>query len=72
MTTYKKGYKPLKLLTSLLTLAGIVTLLPYSGASKESMLGYKAMCSFAPISTIFCFLLAGTVCKIRKKKFTED
>jgi hypothetical protein len=34
------------------------TVIPDSSASKESMLGYKSHCSFAPISTIISILIA--------------
>ena len=37
----------------------IITLIPLASASKPSLLGYKALCSFAPISTIGLILLAG-------------
>lgn len=37
----------------------IVTLIPLESASKASLLGYKALCSFSPISTISLVLLAG-------------
>jgi hypothetical protein len=38
----------------------ILTLIPLASASKECLLGYKALCSFAPISTIILLALAGT------------
>ena len=37
----------------------VVTLLPNASASKVSMLGYKALCSFSPISAIILLALAG-------------
>ena len=37
----------------------IVTLIPVSTASKESYLGYKALCSFSPFSTIGLLALVG-------------
>jgi len=69
MKEVKPGYKAMLLLTITITLGAIATLIPYSGATKESYLGFKALCSFAPISTIILLLCAGAVCKIRKKKF---
>ena len=36
-----------------------VTLIPLASASKASLLGYKALCSFSPISTIILLGLAG-------------
>ena len=65
----KTGYKVLMLVTIILTLSGLITLLPYGNASEKSMMGYRALCSFAPVSTIACFILAGVTCKIRKARF---
>jgi len=56
----------LKLLLLLILVAGAIasaistvwTIIPDSSASKESMLGYKSHCSFAPISTIILILIA--------------
>jgi len=72
MKTKKKGYGILLGLTILLTIAAILTVIPNAGASKESMLGYKSICSFAPIATIILLLLADAVCVIRKKVFTAE
>lgn len=70
MKTRKKGYELMLALTIIVTLAGLWTLVPDSSASQGSILGYKAHCTFTPISTLICFLLAAVICKIRKKKFT--
>ncbi len=56
----------IKLLILLILIAGaigsaisaVLTLIPDSSASKESMLGYFAHCSFAPISTIILIFIA--------------
>ena len=37
----------------------IVTLIPLASASKVSLLGYKALCSFSPISTLGLLALVG-------------
>ena len=37
----------------------VVTLIPLASASKVSLLGYKALCSFSPISTLGMLALAG-------------
>ena len=71
MKVRKNGYGLLMVLTIVLTLAGVITLIPSAGASKTCLLGYNALCSFTPISTVICFLFAGMLCQIRKKKFTE-
>ena len=41
------------------TSLAIVTLLPLGIASKPCYLGYKALCSFSPISTVGLLALAG-------------
>jgi hypothetical protein len=69
MTTRKKGYGFLLALTIIVTLAGLWTLVPDSSASEACVLGYKAHCTFTPISTLICFILAAIICKIRKRKF---
>lgn len=35
--------------------AGTATLLPFPFASEPSILGYRALCTFSPISTILLF-----------------
>jgi hypothetical protein len=65
------GYLPMLILTILFTLAGLITLFPSASASKTSFLGYNALCTFSPISTIILFVLAGTSCKIRSKYFVN-
>jgi hypothetical protein len=37
-------------------------------ASKPSLLGYYAHCSFTPISTIVCFVIAGEIYWFEKRK----
>jgi len=37
----------------LLFIAAAATLVPISSARETSLLGYKSLCSFAPISTLF-------------------
>ena len=40
-------------------LLAVLTLIPMPTASKASLLGYKALCSFSPISTIGLLALVG-------------
>ena len=72
MKVKKKGYGFLLGLTILLTVSAALTLIPHSGATKDCLLGYQAVCSFTPVSTLI--LLAGTalICVVRKRKFTEE
>jgi hypothetical protein len=37
----------------------VVTLIPMETASKASLLGYKALCSFSPISAVILLALGG-------------
>jgi ABC-type amino acid transport system permease subunit len=41
-------------------LLGVLTLIP-APASKPSLLGYYAHCSFTPISTIILWIVAGII-----------
>ncbi len=34
------------------SVGGLLTLIPHAGASDAAILGYKALCPFAPISTV--------------------
>jgi hypothetical protein len=63
------GYWILLVLSLLITIAGIATLIPYEGASKVNMIGYRSHCTFAPVSSILCFILGGINCRIRKKLY---
>ncbi len=42
-------------------LAAIITVLPRRSAPKKSSLGYRAVCSFAPMSTAVLLVTAGIV-----------
>lgn len=44
-------HKLLRVLSICFTVAGILTVIPYAGASNASILGYHALCPFAPLST---------------------
>jgi hypothetical protein len=47
-----RGMSIFLLFAIVLALTTIVTVLPRSSAKKVSLLGYRALCSFSPISTI--------------------
>ena len=49
----------------------LVTLIPLASASKTSLLGYKALCSFSPISTIGLVLLAGLHIFLHKRALAK-
>jgi hypothetical protein len=42
-------------------IAAVKTALPEASASKPCLLGYKALCTFTPISTIILFAIAATL-----------
>ncbi|NPV00470.1 MAG: hypothetical protein HPY53_03710 [Brevinematales bacterium] len=50
----------------LLVLGGL-TLIPSPGASKACLLGYKAKCSFTPVSTIILLAAAGVLFFLRAR-----
>ena len=49
----------------------VVTLIPLASASKTSLLGYKALCSFVPISTIGLIVLAGMHILLHKRSLVK-
>jgi len=49
------------------TILGASTLIP-APASKPSLLGYYAHCPFAPISTVVCWVIAGLIYWLGKRK----
>jgi hypothetical protein len=70
MTSKNPGaYRALLGLSGLFAVAAIVTLLPNSRASWDNVLGYKSLCTFAPIATALCALLAGATCVLRARLF---
>ncbi len=71
MKVRKKGYWFLFSLTLFFTLLAISTIIPSERASKACMIGYKAHCTFTPISTIICVIPAGLVCFVRKRFFVS-
>lgn len=53
-------------------LAAISTVIPQASTQEPCKLGYKAHCSYTPISTALCLALAGVVCVIRKGFFIQS
>ena len=50
---------PVLLVLSMLLAAGAgLTLVPFPGAGKPSMLGYRALCTFSPVSTAIMLFVA--------------
>jgi hypothetical protein len=67
----KPGYATLMTFTILMVLGAILTVMPMPSAYRECMLGYKAHCTLAPISTVSCVIVAGMACVVQKRLFTE-
>lgn len=65
------GYAIFLVLTALATLTAVFTLLPSSSASKACLLGYKANCAFAPVSTVVFLLVSLVVCRLRGRLFIK-
>jgi hypothetical protein len=65
------GYSIFKVLTVLATLAAVFTLLPDASASKACLLGYKARCAWAPVSTAICLVVSLAACMTRVRLFTK-
>jgi hypothetical protein len=56
MTRIRRRVDPiLMFLSGVPGLAGLATLIPWPQAGKTCLLGYRALCSFAPVSSLICF-----------------
>lgn len=58
--------KAMKIIFYIVLILGLLTLVPSPGASKACLLGYKAKCSFAPISTLIMLEAAAVLFVIRQ------
>ena len=63
------AYGALLGLSGLFAIAALLTLIPNPGASWKNVLGYWSLCTFAPIATAICALLAGATCVVRARVF---
>ena len=52
--------------------AAILTAEPSSKANKSCLLGYKAHCSFTPISTVLCIFAAIITASLQEKYLQGD
>ena len=57
-----------KIFISLYLLSALLTLIPIATASKTCFLGYKAFCTFSPISTVILLALGGLHVFLNLKK----
>jgi|GEM_PF-3356555 len=53
-------------------LSAFLTLIPWSGASKVSRLGYRALCSFSPFGTLILLALAGLHLYLHLKATSQE
>lgn len=68
---FRMSYKIMLIFTLFITIGGLLTLLPWSGASYPNLIGYSSLCTFTPAATFYCFFLAGLSCFIRST-FIKD
>ncbi len=68
----KKVLSILFIAAIVLLVLGLLTLVPSPGASKPSLLGYKAKCSFTPVSTLILFWMALVLYTIRARLMNES
>lgn len=65
----KTAYGALLVLSGVFAAGGVATLVPNPAASWPNVLGYKSLCTFTPIATVVCALLAGATCTLRVRLF---
>jgi hypothetical protein len=64
-----KAYGPLLGLSALFALGAALSLVPWDAARWNNIIGYKSLCTFSPISSAICALLAAATCTIRSRFF---
>lgn len=68
----KLVYNLLLIATIVFFIGAVLSVIPMSSAPKECLVGYKAYCTFTPISTILLLMIAGGICLVREKKFKVE
>jgi predicted transporter len=58
--------------TGIYFVLAVLTLIPAASASKLSMLGYKALCTFTPISTIILIALGGLHIFLQRRSAVKE
>ena len=51
----------LRILSIVCAVAALLTVIPFSGAPEASIMGYKSLCPFMPVSTIITGYAAFTI-----------
>ena len=68
MQDRNNGEMMLLVLSLALAAGAVLTVIPYGGAAEKSILGYKSLCSFNPVSTFILGFLAKTLHTLRKRR----
>jgi threonine/homoserine/homoserine lactone efflux protein len=71
-TKKRPGYASVLVFTILMALGAVLTLMPYPMAYQTSLLGYKSLCTFAPISTLGCLGMAWMGYQNLKRRLIES
>ena len=66
MKTESQKRKLLHVISICLVVAGVLTIFPNKWASSASILGYNALCPFAPISTVVTLYIGVTMYRYLK------
>lgn len=64
-----KHRRALLVVSLVFAVAAIATVIPNPGASWENVLGYKSLCTFVPMATAICLLLAELMLVVRAAAF---
>lgn len=54
-------------LSIIAVLSALLTVIPLGTVSEKNIIGYKSVCSFAPVSTVILLMLANVFSFVRKK-----
>ncbi|MBI9097328.1 MAG: hypothetical protein JEY91_02570 [Spirochaetaceae bacterium] len=68
----KKGFISMLVLSLLLLLSAFMTIIPFDQAEKINLLGYKALHSLSPVSTIVLIVGSIVVNYLRKRYFLTN
>jgi hypothetical protein len=68
-TDSQKHRRALLVVSIVFAVAALATVIPNPGASWENVLGYKSLCTFVPMATAICLLLAELMLVIRAAAF---
>lgn len=68
MKNNKNNNFTLRLISIFIMVSAFITIIPYTGSSEASILGYRAICPFTPISTVIVFYVGITVHRYLSEK----